>query len=196
MTTTAPVAPAFPEPAQGPKRRLVLWISLAVAGVLAALVAVLATSGQAGQVTAGSPLIGKPAPQVAGPDQHGTTITLTSYRGRWVLVNFAASWCVPCRQETPQLLTFAARHTGPTAPAIVTVEEDQTDLASLRSFLAARHATWPVVDDTNAFVDYGSGGLPESYLVDPLGTIVAKITGGVNANALDKVIATYSPSTQ
>lgn len=187
-------APSGGAPAAGPapRRRLIMWISLGVAALLAALVAVLASSSQAGQSTSRSQLIGKPAPAVSGPDQSGKTVTVASYRGRWLLVNFAASWCGPCREETPQLIAFADRHTGPGAPAIITIEEDETDLASLRRFLADRHATWPVVDDTNAFVDYGSQGLPESYLVDPVGTIVAKVTGGVNADALDKLIATYS----
>ena len=195
MTTTAPpTGTGFTpdEPAPAPRRRLVLWIALGVAALLAAFVAVLATSGQAGQTTSGSPLIGHAAPVVSGPDAQGRIVSTAALKGRWVLVNFAASWCRPCQLETPQLLTFAARHTGPDAPMIVTVEYDERDLSSLRNFLASRHATWPVVDDQNAFVDYGSGGLPESYLLDPVGTVVAKVTGGVNADALDSVINSYS----
>lgn len=193
MTTLSrPVPePRTDAPAGAPRRRVVLWVSLGVASLLAAFVAVLATSGPANQVTGGSPLLGRPAPPVNGPDGSGATVSLASYRGRWVLVNFAASWCTPCRQETPQMLTFAARHTGPTAPAVMTVEYQPSDLTSLRSFLASRHAAWPVVDDPTAFVSYGSGGLPESYLVDPAGTVVVKVTGGVVADKLDAVLASY-----
>ncbi|HET9690292.1 MAG TPA: hypothetical protein VFP61_04025, partial [Acidimicrobiales bacterium] len=55
-----------------PRRRVVLWVSLAVAVLLAALLAVLATSGPAAQQQAASPLVGKAAPALAGPDQAGT----------------------------------------------------------------------------------------------------------------------------
>lgn len=190
MTTVATPTPAGP--VERPRRHLVLWISLAVAALLAAFVAVLASSGPASQTQASSPLIGHAAPPVSGPDGSGQIVTLASMKGRWVLVNFAASWCVPCQQETPQLLAFAARHTGPDAPTIITVEYQESDLAGLRRFLASRHATWPVVDDTGAFVRYGGYGLPESYLVDPEGTVVAKVTGGVVADDIDKVINSNS----
>ncbi|HET9690983.1 MAG TPA: TlpA disulfide reductase family protein, partial [Acidimicrobiales bacterium] len=137
------------------------------------------------------------APALAGPDQAGTTVSLSSYAGRWVLVNFAASWCVPCQQETPQLLTFAAdaaRTGGSAPPAIVTVSYDHADLANLRRFLAARHAPWPVVDDPQASVRWGVGGLPESYLVDPEGRVVAKVTGGVVARDLEKLTGEFPAS--
>ncbi len=91
--------------------RLVLWISLGVAVALAVLVTVLATSGSSGQQSARSPLIGKPAPAIKGPSiLGGPAVQLSAYTGKWVLVNFAASWCVPCRQETPQLLAFSQDH--------------------------------------------------------------------------------------
>ena len=192
MTTTTPAAPAEPGPGAPPKRRLVMWTSLGVAALLAALVAVLATSNTSGQTVSGSPLVGKAAPPVSGPDQYGRTVTLAALQGRWVLVNFAASWCVPCQRETPQLLSFAARHTGPAAPTIITVAEDEHDLGSLRRFLASRHADWPVVDDPGASPQWGIGQLPQSYVVDPAGTVVALISGGVDADSLDRLILSYS----
>lgn len=191
--TTLVDAPPDEVPGSGrPRRRVVLWTSLALAAVLCALIAVLATSSSSTEQLTQSPVVGRPAPSVVGPDQHGTTVSLSSYRGRWVLVNFAASWCQPCQEETPQLLLFASRHRGAAAPAIVTIEYDQSDLQGLRTFLASRGATWPVLDDPSAFVEYGGEGLPESYLVDPLGTVVAKVTGGVNADKLDQFIAGYA----
>ena len=195
--TTGPLPPSPGHPR--PRRRGVRWVSVGVAVVLAVLVAVLATSGPASQQQAASPLVGRPAPALAGPDQTGAAVSLASYRGRWVLVNFAASWCQPCQQETPQLLTFAAdaaRSQGGASggPAIVTVSYDHADLGALRRFLDSRHAAWPVVDDEQASVRWGVGGLPESYLVDPEGTVVAKVTGGVVARDLEKLIGEFPAS--
>jgi cytochrome c biogenesis protein CcmG/thiol:disulfide interchange protein DsbE len=177
------------------RRRLVLWISIAAAVVAAALVAVFATASPSSQAADdSSPLLGHTAPAVVGPDQAGRTISLASYRGRWVLVNFSASWCAPCQAEVPQLLAFAAHNTGPGSASILTVEYDQSDLTSLRNFFASRHANWPIVDDPNVFLSYGVFQLPESYLVDPLGTIVAAYAGEVQADQIDSLIARFPAS--
>jgi cytochrome c biogenesis protein CcmG/thiol:disulfide interchange protein DsbE len=186
------------EPGSRPDRparrsRLVLWISLATAVVVAVLVTVLATSGSAGQVSVHNPLIGKAAPSITGRSiLGGPSIELSSYSGKWVLVNFAASWCVPCREETPQLLSFAADHQKAGDAVILTVAYDEGDVSNLAAFLRGSHASWPAVDDGQAVVDYGVGGIPESYLVDPSGTVVAKYAGGVVASQLNTVIADAS----
>lgn len=179
------------------RTRLVLWISLATAAAIAALVAVLATSGPAGQASAGSPLIGRKAPPIEGQSvgqsvTGGKTVQLSSYAGKWVLVNFAASWCVPCRQEMPQLVSFAGAHARTGDATVLMVEYDEGDLGGLTSWLRAAHADWPAVDDGHAVVDYGVSGIPESYLVDPEGTVVAKYVGGVVAAQLNTLIARSS----
>jgi cytochrome c biogenesis protein CcmG/thiol:disulfide interchange protein DsbE len=175
----------------------VLWISLAMAVALAVLITVLATSGSAGQQNADSPLIGKAAPAIQGPSiVGGPPVQLSSYAGKWVLVNFAASWCIPCRQETPQLLTFAQDHHQNADATILMVAYDQGDVSDLAAFLRGSHSTWPAVNDGQAVVDYGVGGIPESYLVDPSGTVVAKYDGGVVASQLNAFIARASGGAQ
>jgi cytochrome c biogenesis protein CcmG/thiol:disulfide interchange protein DsbE len=176
----------------GRRTRRVLWISLATAAAVAVLLAVLATSGRAGQATANSPLVGRQAPAIHGKSLTGSgTVTLSGLAGKWVLVNFAASWCVPCRDEMPQLTSFASQHARTGTATIVTVAYDEGDVPGLRSWLKASHAGWPVVDDGQAVVDYGVSGIPESYLVDPAGTVVAKYVGGVVASQLDAFIAQH-----
>jgi cytochrome c biogenesis protein CcmG/thiol:disulfide interchange protein DsbE len=187
-----------PLPAAGGagRSRLVLWVSLSIAAALAVFVAVLATSGPAQQQQARSPLIGKPAPTISGPSLlGGRNVELSSYTGKWILVNFAASWCVPCRQEMPQLAAFEGDHEPSGNAVIVTVAYDPSDLPDLASYLRSQRATWPAVNDASAVVAYGVGPLPESYLVDPEGTVVAKIEGEVVAAQLNALIVKLSSGT-
>ena len=187
---TAPEA-VGPEPGgAAPRRsRVVLYTSLAVAVVVAVLVALLASSKSNGAGSASSPLVGKPAPPVSGPSLDGKgSYQLTQFRGEWVVVNFAASWCVPCRAETPQLKQFAGEHAARHDAVILGVAFDPSDVSNLASFLTNSKATWPAVSDPNAEVAYGVSAIPQSYLVDPQGTVVAKFFGGVTAAQLDGVI--------
>jgi cytochrome c biogenesis protein CcmG/thiol:disulfide interchange protein DsbE len=177
------------------KGRRVLWICGGVAVLAAVLFSVLAMAGPSGQATANSPLLGKTAPQLKGtPLGGGPRVSLAQYAGRWVLVNFAASWCVPCQQEMPQLLTFesTASRDGPAGPLILTVAYDEQDLSNLRSFLASRSATWPAIDSPGAIVRWGLRGVPESFLVDPRGTVVEHIAGGLNATQIEQFISRFS----
>ncbi len=171
------------------RRHSTAWIATGVAAVLAALIVLFALAGPASQVTASSPLVGKPAPTISGPSlMNGQAVSWSSFAGRWVLVNFAASWCVPCRSETPQLLRFQTAHAGAGDATVLEVEYDPADRANLRAFLRAQGATWPAVDDSTALVSYGVGGIPESYLVDPAGTVIAKLIGGITAAEVDSLI--------
>jgi len=170
------------------KSRVVLWSAVAVAALLAALIAVLATSSSSNQ-NASSPLIGKPAPAISGKvlGRDGQ-VSLAQFGGRWVLVNFAASWCIPCRDETPQLQRFQTQGDA----VVLQVAYDPSDLSSLASYLKSVRASWPAVEDSQAVADYGVGDIPESYLVDPQGTVVAKYFGEIKAAQLSSVISKLS----
>jgi len=95
---------------------------------------------------------------------------------------------VPCRTETPQLLKFQTEHAAAGDATVLEVEYDEADRANLRAFLESKGATWPTVDDSPAIVSYGVGGIPESYLIDPAGTVIAKLIGGITAGQLDSII--------
>lgn len=188
---TAPVLPASaPAPdtdGAPPRSRVVLWSSLGVAAVVAVLIAVMASASPSS--SSSSPLIGKPAPPVSGPSLVGSGVdSLAGLSGQWVLVNFAASWCVPCREETPQLQAFVTEHAARHDASVLTVAFDPADVAALASYLRSAHATWPAVDDPSAEVAYGVSQIPQSYLVDPQGTVVAKYFGSLTAAQVDKVI--------
>lgn len=165
------------------------WIAVAVAVPVALLLAVLATREQAGTRAADSPLLGKPAPEVEATTLDGESVRLSQFRGRWVLVNFFATWCVPCRDEHPDLVRFAARHDAAGDAKVVGVVYDDSANA-VRSFLAREGGTWPMLQDPNGRIalDFGVSGVPESYIVSPDGIVVAKVIGGIEDGALEALL--------
>jgi len=182
------------------RRRVGLWLCVALALAVAVLIAVLASSKPASEVLTDSPLLGKQAPPISGRailngPTGGRPVQLSADRGKWVLVNFAASWCVPCQEEMPQLLLFAKQHRAAGNATILTVADDESDVGNLRRFLEERSVTWPAVDDSSAPVRWGIGQLPQSFLVDPQGLVVAVVEGQANAADLDALITKLSPST-
>src|SRR5713101_3431404 len=177
-------------PVAGARRRIALWSALAVAAVVAVLIAVLATSKSAGQVQqqANSPLLGKLAPEISGAQMGGATTKLSSFRGKWVLVNFFASWCVPCQQEQGDLVRFQNHHQAAGDAVIIAVRFDDPDDGPIRQLMDKSGAHWPVVDAADAKIQWGVTGPPESFLVDPNGYVLAHIVGRVNADGLDSLL--------
>jgi cytochrome c biogenesis protein CcmG, thiol:disulfide interchange protein DsbE len=193
------VAEAGPAPASlrpgGRRRRgrVALWSGLAALVVFAVLLAFLATVGS---TKANSALLGKAAPPISGRQlANGDPIALSDFAGKWVLVNFAASWCIPCQQEMPQLQRFASAAPHYDA-AVLSVTYDPGDTAGLRSMLAGDHATWSAVADAAADVSYGvHGGIPQSFLVDPDGIVYAYFASGVDASEVESTIDPGSATT-
>lgn len=173
-----------------PRRgRAALVTAGAVGVVLAVLIAVLATGEPSSSRLGDSPLLGERAPQLIGASLlSGEDFDLADERGRWVVVNFFATWCEPCKAEHPDLIRFDAAHDAPDDAKVVSVVfSDQP--ADVERFFAERGGSWPVIDDTTGIVPaWGVTGVPESYLVDPGGYVVAKIVGGVTAEGLEDLL--------
>lgn len=171
-----------------PRRpRTARWIAVSVGVAVALLVVTLATRRPASDVVAPSPIVGQSAPEVEGPNLNGAATKLSDLRGRYVVVNFFATWCIPCLQEHPELIRFADRHPPERAQVLMVVYDDQP--ADVRAFFAKRGGTWPVLDDSGAKVDFGVRGVPESFLVDPDGLVLTRLVGGVTADGLDRLLA-------
>jgi cytochrome c biogenesis protein CcmG/thiol:disulfide interchange protein DsbE len=173
---------------QGPRGKPVLWASLGAGAVLAVLIAVFASSQPASQVVANSPLLGNAAPAISGDGLAGGHYSLAQFRHEWVLVNFMATWCEPCQEEMPQLLKFTKQHAKAGDATVLTVVYDPTNVGQLKTYLAARSARWPAVNDPAASVPYGVTGLPSSFLVAPDGIVYAYMLGGITAAELDSYI--------
>lgn len=189
-------SPGTSHPAgSGASRWRTAWIALPLAVAVALLVLVLATRDSAFERNASSPILGGLAPQVAGVTVEGQPFDLDQWRGRWVIVNFFSTTCVPCIIEHPELVAFAERHDAAGDARIVSVVFDDT-AENVREFFVAHGGDWPVLATGSgaAAIAYGVTGVPESYLLAPSGVVVWKQLGGVTADGIDDVIAQLTAS--
>lgn len=172
------------------RSRLAAFVAVPVLVVLLGFVFVLATSEPGGDGTADSPLLGRQAPPIDGRTIDGGSYSLDDHRGEYVLVNFFATWCVPCIREHPELVNFERRHSLEGDASVVSVVYDASE-ESVREFFAENGGDWPVVTDPDIQISlsYGVAGVPESYLIAPDGTVVSKLIGGVTAAGLDELLA-------
>ena len=127
-----------------------------------------------------SPLVGRPAAAFTLAGFDGTPVSLEAHRGRVIVVNFWASWCVPaCYDEAPVLERNwrAYRDRG---VAVIGIDIQDTDEAA-RKFIDTFSLTFPNARDTagRVSVDYGVYGVPETFFIDRAGRIRAKHVGAV-----------------
>jgi len=181
--------PEAVRPVRAPRRRTALWAAVVVGALAVGLVAVLATRPNFEAVQARSPLLGKPAPELVAADLDGRTVSLSGLRGRFVLVNFFASWCVPCQHEHPQLVAFTQHHQAAGEASVLGVVFED-DASAVRRFVEERGVDWPMVLDPGGKIalDFGVRGPPESFLVDPNGIVLVKFIGEVKATQLDSLV--------
>jgi len=115
------------------------------------------------------------------------TISLADYRGGWVLVNFWASWCQPCEEESPAIESFARKHRDDLTVLGVNSKDNSADA---RAFIDKYDLTWDMVKDTGDRSDaYGVLGFPESFLVDPDGKLALIQRGPMDERFLDERVA-------
>ncbi len=134
--------------------------------------------------------LGQAAPAGPLPRLLGTgTGSLADYRGRWVLVNFWASWCIPCRQEAPALEGFQRKYGG---PRFTVLGIDTRDLSGDgQRFVRQYGLTYPQLRDGDGqrAHEFGSTGVPENFLVDPQGKLRLLNRGPVTAAYLQRYVA-------
>ncbi|MDE0667690.1 MAG: TlpA disulfide reductase family protein [bacterium] len=186
---SAPEQPAAPT--AGFRRRAVAVAALAVAVAVAVLLVFLSLGDPGRGTLIGRAAVGRPVPTILGVTLTGDVFDLDAQRGRWVVVNFFATWCPGCITEHPELVTFSERHAAGDA-IVVTVAFDDSPEA-VRGFFERAGGDWPVLagDVGSVPVDFGVTAVPETYLVSPAGYVVDKLVGasGVTADQLDDRIA-------
>jgi len=135
-------------------------------------------------------LAGKPAADFDAPDTSGRRVRLSEFRGRYVLLDFWASWCVPCRQENPGLKALYATYRDKGLEIIgISVDEDgkRWRKAIVEDALPWLHVSDLKVPSSLANL-FGVQPIPDNFLIDPKGVIVAK---GIHGRELEETLAKY-----
>ncbi len=135
--------------------------------------------------------------QAAMPEQPSIKVTtldgkpfdLAAQRGRWVIVNYWATWCVPCIKEMPDISKFVSEHKDKVT-AIGLAYED-TDKADIQAFLAKHPVSYPIAQITmdKPLKDFDEPrGLPTTWLIGPDGKVAKRFVGPVTEASLGQAI--------
>lgn len=132
------------------------------------------------------PHVGSPAKEFTVADSDHS-VSLNQYRGQVVLVNFWATWCPPCVEELPSLMTLQERMKG-RGLVVVGVSID-VDGDAYHRFLKLHNINFVTVRDPEQKVAgmYGTSGWPETYIIDRQGVLRRKFVGPVDWNAPDVI---------
>jgi cytochrome c biogenesis protein CcmG/thiol:disulfide interchange protein DsbE len=172
-----------------------------VAALPVAVILLLAGCTSGGSPSASAPSASAPSASTGQPppaaksftlkklDQPGGQISLAAYAGKPVIINFFASWCTPCKKETPLLAKFYKSSHG----KVVIIGVDANDEAGpAKKFVQAADVTYPVAVDpfpAKTTTSYGVFALPQTFFLNSRHHIVKKIIGGVTLTQLTKGVA-------
>lgn len=159
-----------------------------LAALLAPAVVFLAVLGAVTLERTNLPEPGRRAPDFTAPLlAGGGSLHLAELRGRPVVLNFWASWCVPCKDEAPMLRRAFRAYGDRIAFVGVDVKDARSEAVD---FARANGLIYPHVRDENGtiYADYGLTGQPETFFIDGDGTIVEHVNGPLRAEALSQLL--------
>lgn len=134
------------------------------------------------------------APDAAKPELKVTTLDgkpfdLAAQRGKWVVVNYWATWCVPCIKEMPDISAFVKSRKD---VAAIGLAFEDTDAKDIKAFVAKHPVSYPIaqLDVTAPPKDFGAPkGLPTTYLIAPDGHVAQRFIGPITGEKLNEAIA-------
>ncbi|MEE9358786.1 TlpA disulfide reductase family protein [Candidatus Vondammii sp. HM_W22] len=131
------------------------------------------------------------------PDLDGKERSLSDFRGKWVLVNYWATWCPPCLAEMPELELFHNQHKEKDA-MVIGVAMDDMDSKRLKVFLERQFISYPILQrSSGTHTELGTvPALPTSYLISPEGEIVARQVGTVTGEVIENYIKKHNKQQQ
>jgi len=135
--------------------------------------------------------IGKKAPNFTQNDPDGNPISLSDFQGKYLLIDFWASWCGPCRQENPNLVKAYAVYKDKGFEILGVSLDNKDGKEAWLKAIEKDGLTWPQVSDLNYWNNevarmYGVRAVPQSYLLDLAGVIIAQ---NLRGNALEEKLA-------
>jgi cytochrome c biogenesis protein CcmG/thiol:disulfide interchange protein DsbE len=191
QTDDRPAAVPVPRAVAGRLRGMSRQSKIVLAGAAAALLAIVVITA----VTAGS----KATPPRAQPPAKAFTlgllghagqhVSLAAFAGRPLIINFFASWCAPCKRETPLLARFYAEHGG--RDLIIGIDAND-EAAPAEKFVQAAGVTYPIGFDpfpSPVTTSYGVYGLPQTFFLNAEHRIVKHVIGGVTVTELNQGVA-------
>ena len=121
---------------------------------------------------------GDQAPQFSITADNGRSVSLPNFGGKLLVLNFWASWCGPCIEETPSLSQFAQAY-APKGVVVLGISVDQNDKA-YRAFLQKYAPGFLTARDLKVHEDYGTFMYPETYIIDSTGKVREKVISNQN----------------
>jgi len=128
-------------------------------------------------------------PSIKTTTLDGKPYDLASQRGKWVIVNYWATWCVPCIKEMPDISKFVSTHKDKVSA--IGLAYDDSDPADIKAFLVKHPVSYPVAQVTldKPLKDFDEPrGLPTTWLISPDGKVAKRFVGTVNEASLGAAI--------
>lgn len=168
------------------------WVAVGIAVLLVALAVVLATQvgSDPREDATRSQLAGKEAPQFRVEALDGERLTRADLVGKATIVNFWNTWCIPCREEAPDLQRFFARHADDPDFQMIGIVRDDTRSA-VEKWVRNRGDEWTIAMDPggDAALAFGTRGQPETFAISPDGLIVGYQLGPSSVDDLETLLA-------
>lgn len=145
-----------------------------------------AQASEASQAADGGDITHEPesAPDFELKNLEGETVTLSSYEGQYVLINFWATWCQYCDKEMPDLMAFQEKHKDEVTVLAINVKEDQK---TIEQYLKKKNLDLTVLMDQDGKIaeSYLVSAFPTTFLIDRAGKVIGYIPGMMTAEDME-----------